>query len=61
MAPKLNAFSFQSPRSGQICSNPDRVYAYSMVIGEFQSPRSGQICSNSLKDYSRKIKTNKFI
>ena len=37
---------FQSPRSGQICSN--------IVVGlireyqpeKFQSPRSGQICSN---------------
>ena len=78
---------FQSPRSGQICSNEDyvapegenseegfnpldRVKFVQMKsnqapqgreTGVFQSPRSGQICSNSLKDYSRKIKTNKFI
>ena len=36
---------FQSPRSGQICSNriwPTRLWRQKL----FQSPRSGQICSN---------------
>ena len=36
---------FQSPRSGQICSNPDYV-SEKANDEEFQSPRSGQICSN---------------
>ena len=43
---KIVKEAFQSPRSGQICSN--------IVVGlireyqpeKFQSPRSGQICSN---------------
>ena len=46
---------FQSPRSGQICSNSIMICG-TIVLYMFQSPRSGQICSNSLKDYSRKNK-----
>ena len=54
---------FQSPRSGQICSNilTQSGLDYWRDQIEFQSPRSGQICSNSLKCYFRKIKINKFI
>ena len=45
---------FQSPRSGQICSNSvmSQLRDYSI---SFQSPRSGQICSNfdvEVKDVS---------
>ena len=36
---------FQSPRSGQICSNLKNSAFIDGEI-EFQSPRSGQICSN---------------
>ena len=40
--------TFQSPRSGQICSN--YISTDPIVVGyRFQSPRSGQICSNYLK------------
>ena len=41
---KVNAF--QSPRSGQICSNMRLKFTTFKDRGEFQSPRSGQICSN---------------
>ena len=38
---------FQSPRSGQICSNFEAVKALDTQLASlFQSPRSGQICSN---------------
>ena len=37
---------FQSPRSGQICSNSSFQRAGRVGIRPFQSPRSGQICSN---------------
>ena len=39
---------FQSPRSGQICSNITAKSGLEVVtdVFEFQSPRSGQICSN---------------
>ena len=41
---------FQSPRSGQICSNSKRIQTVDLRIrAAFQSPRSGQICSNSYK------------
>ena len=36
---------FQSPRSGQICSNDSRRLEIQIEL-KFQSPRSGQICSN---------------
>ena len=58
---KISLTPFQSPRSGQICSNTNKLKSLQRRVTTFQSPRSGQICSNSLKDYSRKIKTNKFI
>ena len=39
---------FQSPRSGQICSNYWLLRALEFKPNfAFQSPRSGQICSNS--------------
>ena len=40
-------YAFQSPRSGQICSNK-MFLTYDNLVGLalFQSPRSGQICSN---------------
>ena len=40
---------FQSPRSGQICSNLTRDELL-LNGGKFQSPRSGQICSNASID-----------
>ena len=40
-------YMFQSPRSGQICSNDDEDYFEMKLITQFQSPRSGQICSNA--------------
>ena len=39
---------FQSPRSGQICSNITKKVNGEEIIVAFQSPRSGQICSNEL-------------
>ena len=50
-------FRFQSPRSGQICSNLAAARKSAQETAEkFQSPRSGQICSNhtwtlDAKDY----------
>ena len=43
---------FQSPRSGQICSNITAKSGLEVVtdVFEFQSPRSGQICSNKFLD-----------
>ena len=38
---------FQSPKSGQICSNTEpETPIVSEKEKEFQSPKSGQICSN---------------
>ena len=37
---------FQSPRSGQICSNADVAGEDFGPVYMFQSPRSGQICLN---------------
>ena len=44
-------YRFQSPRSGEYCSN---IYRRAIVPdGLFQSPRSGEYCSNNLfgEDY----------
>ena len=39
---------FQSPRSGQICSNAEVKRLENELLSlMFQSPRSGQICSNA--------------
>ena len=38
--------AFQSPRSGQICSNSNMTVVIGTDPYMFQSPRSGQICSN---------------
>ena len=43
----VEQIKFQSPRSGQICSNLFNGMDYRIYILTFQSPRSGQICSNS--------------
>ena len=43
------AEKFQSPRSGQICSNlPVAPDSANPATFKFQSPRSGQICSNQI-------------
>ena len=39
---------FQSPRSGQICSNSGMASTEKLLGSRFQSPRSGQICSNEI-------------
>ena len=40
---------FQSPRSGQICSNAISTLEEIVDSLPFQSPRSGQICLNYIK------------
>ena len=45
---------FQSPRSGQICSNVDwSEWGFQTEDYKFQSPRSGQICSNLLGEATK--------
>ena len=44
--PTVADLMFQSPRSGQICSNLLNEATKARVETAFQSPRSGQICSN---------------
>ena len=44
----FSAKEFQSPRSGQICSNERYLAEDPTLENEFQSPRSGQICSNQV-------------
>ena len=47
MAIILVTIMFQSPRSGQICSNIATAAVEKYKADLFQSPRSGQICSNA--------------
>ena len=51
--------SFQSPRSGQICSNCGRN-AVRAKGALFQSPRSGQICSNLVLNQYETVSAERF-
>ena len=53
----ISTFAFQSPRSGQICSNVKDEIGYGDAYRVFQSPRSGQICSNSKISLDVEIKS----